>query len=337
LFKTRKKSMKKYDTHPAADLFPPMTEKELQGLIQDIKDNGQREPATFWCGKLIDGRNRATACERLNISLSSCEIDPATDPVGFVISHNLQRRHLTPSQRSMVAAKHKKLLEPAAKERQRAAGGDKAKALPAILPEALKGDSRDVAAAAAGVSGRLVDAAEKVIEKGTPELQASVANGQLSVSRAAKIADAPKNKQAALVTKPRKAREKKAHSPAVDDGSEPIADALGKAVPDSLVTVFKQLPVWKQAMHKVSEAKEALTKIKEQGAAAMHLDVAETERLLDQARINFKFAMPHTECVKCRRRPEASCKHCRGQGWLNEATLNACVSDADKSWLEARE
>lgn len=197
--------MKNYEVHPAADLFPLMSGDEFKGLVNDIRDNGQREPATFWNGKLIDGRNRANACKELGVELDACELDPETDPVKWVVSHNLHRRHLSASQKSQVALKLKKLLEPEAKETSKAnlKRGPR-KPDKETLPHRENGQSRDKAAAMLGISGKLVDAAEKVEKKGTPELGAAVAAGKVSVSRAAKIADAPKEEQAALIDQPRK-------------------------------------------------------------------------------------------------------------------------------------
>ncbi len=214
--------MKTYEIHPAAHLFPLMSDDELAGLMQDITDNGQREPATLWNGKLIDGRNRATACERLGVELDCCELDSDTDPIKWVLSHNLHRRHLTPSQKAMVAVKLKELLEPEAKEKKKRKPKD---SVVEILPQQKREPaSRDKAAAAVGVSGKLVDAAEKVTKKGTPELQAAVTSGKVSVSKASKIADAPKDEQAALIDKP---------SPKVEKASpikQLIADEPNKLV-----------------------------------------------------------------------------------------------------------
>lgn len=214
-----------YEIHPAADLFPLMTAEELDGLISDISENGQREPATFWNGKLIDGRNRATACERLGLELDACELDPETDPIKWVLSHNLHRRHLTPTQKARVAEKLKELLEPAAKERQeksRAKKGEKvgAKAVEKLPPPSK---SRDEAAALLGISGKLVDASCKVTKKGTPELNAAVDSGKISVTRAAKIADAPKEQQAELIEAP---RQKPSEAPQVQRLIEQAADKM---------------------------------------------------------------------------------------------------------------
>jgi ParB-like chromosome segregation protein Spo0J len=205
--------MKSYEVHPAADLFPLMSDDELQGLVADIKENGQLEPVTFWNGKLVDGRNRANACKQLGIDVDACELDPEVtkDPLAWVVSHNLHRRHLSNGQKSQVALKLKKLLEPGAAEAKRdggkQAGNGRPKKDGAKLPQPKtkrKPRTRDKAAAMLGVSGKLVDAAEKVEKKGTPELNAAVASGKVSVTRAAKIADAPKEEQAALIDEPRK-------------------------------------------------------------------------------------------------------------------------------------
>lgn len=55
-------------THPAADLFPMMTDDEYTELVESIRTHGQREPV--WVdeqGRILDGRNRARACDQLGI------------------------------------------------------------------------------------------------------------------------------------------------------------------------------------------------------------------------------------------------------------------------------
>jgi hypothetical protein len=97
----------KYQIHPLAAAFPALAGSELNDLIDDIKRHGIREPIVLFEGKILDGRNRACAA-----ALAGLEEVPTTefDPVkagesaeDFVISMNLIRRHLTPSQKSALA------------------------------------------------------------------------------------------------------------------------------------------------------------------------------------------------------------------------------------------
>ena len=58
-----------YDVHPAAEIFPLMSDEEFKGLVADIQEHGLREPIVLHDGKVLDGRNRVRACEELGIEL----------------------------------------------------------------------------------------------------------------------------------------------------------------------------------------------------------------------------------------------------------------------------
>ncbi|MCC6492063.1 MAG: hypothetical protein IT424_03475 [Pirellulales bacterium] len=196
-------AVEEYEIHPAANIFPMMPAAELQELADDIRVNGQREPIVYFQGKLLDGRNRVEACAIAGVEPDACEIDEEDiagnkfDAVAYVLSTNLHRRHLDESQRAMIGLEVEKYHATLAKERQREAGGDRrAKALVALLPPAPeKGRSRDKAAAAVGVSPRLVSFAKRVAQDGAPELAAAVSSGKVSVSVAAKLAKAVPDKE----------------------------------------------------------------------------------------------------------------------------------------------
>jgi len=58
--------------HPAANLFPAMSETELRELGADIKKNGMTSPILLWPGddgnySLLDGRNRLNAMELVGL------------------------------------------------------------------------------------------------------------------------------------------------------------------------------------------------------------------------------------------------------------------------------
>ncbi|MFC5391217.1 hypothetical protein [Bosea vestrisii] len=71
-------------------------------LFEDRK-NGVIEPIVFLGGAVLDGRNRYMAARELGIEYPRCDYI-GDDPLGFVISRNLARRHLSESQRAAVAA-----------------------------------------------------------------------------------------------------------------------------------------------------------------------------------------------------------------------------------------
>lgn len=50
--KDKGNNMTEYKIHPAANLVPMATETEQRALTQDIDDNGQKEEATLYRGKI---------------------------------------------------------------------------------------------------------------------------------------------------------------------------------------------------------------------------------------------------------------------------------------------
>lgn len=110
-----------------------------------------------------------------------------SDPVAYVLSLNLHRRHLTPSQLAMVGARAREIYDKQAKDRQKR----KPHSVQENLPE-QKGQSRDAVGKTVGVSGKSIDHATRVIEKGIPELAQAVDEGKMAVSTAAMTSKAPR-------------------------------------------------------------------------------------------------------------------------------------------------
>jgi hypothetical protein len=175
-----------------------LPEDKLLELADDIEKNGQREAILILDGKILDGRNRSCACQLKRIKPVTKIVTDIDDPVAYVLSLNLHRRHLTPSQASMCAARARELYEQQAKERM--VSGKKSDP-PVNLPEG-KSDARDAAGKAFGVSGKSVDFAKKVIDKGIPELAKAVDEGRMAVSTAAVLSSEPEDVQRAEVNNP---------------------------------------------------------------------------------------------------------------------------------------
>jgi ParB-like chromosome segregation protein Spo0J len=165
--------------HPVAKLFPLMDEKTFDELLEDIEAHGQLVPIWLHEGQIIDGRNRYHACLELGIEPQFREWDRRGDLVDFVLGLNLKRRHLTATQRAVVAFRMLPVLEAKAKERQ----GRRAEAVdPEILPE-RKGDSRDEAAAMVSVSGRYVSDVKRIAAE-APEKLKELETGTLTLQAA---------------------------------------------------------------------------------------------------------------------------------------------------------
>lgn len=86
--------------HPLSQAFPSMGDEDFQALKDDIEVNGQREPVMILDGMVLDGWHRYRACVELDIKPTQFNFSPDDDPVVFVKSQNLHRRHLTASQRA---------------------------------------------------------------------------------------------------------------------------------------------------------------------------------------------------------------------------------------------
>jgi len=107
------------------------------------------------------------------------------NPVAYVISLNLRRRHLDESQRAMVAARLANMRQGERTDKQPSAN--------------LQKVARADAATMLNVSTRSVSSARAVLDHGTDELKHAVDSGHLAVSVAAKAAELPKAQQREIV------------------------------------------------------------------------------------------------------------------------------------------
>jgi N6-adenosine-specific RNA methylase IME4 len=170
----------KFEFHPLADIFPLIEGAELDELVADIKANGLNQCIELYEGKILDGRNRYRACLAAGVEPLAVQYR-GDDPVGYVISANLRRRHLDESQRAMVAAKLATL---------KLGDNQHSEGLPIGRGSELL-----------NVGERTVARAREVQEFGAPELVDAVERGAVSVSAAADIATQPIEEQREIVAR----------------------------------------------------------------------------------------------------------------------------------------
>jgi N6-adenosine-specific RNA methylase IME4 len=195
-----------HQVHPAAALFPMIGEVEWPSFLDDIRTNGQRKKivrilvGNVWA--ILDGRNRLKACLELKIEplfrTFGDEANDGSDPIAFVVSENIHRRHLNETQRAFVGAELVPMYEAAAKERMVAGKKD---------PTLNSGQGRapssaELAARAVNVGKASIEAALKVNREGAPEVIDAARNrGQIKVSTAANLVNLPQHEQQEIVQK----------------------------------------------------------------------------------------------------------------------------------------
>lgn len=163
--------------HPLAEALPILPGHQLDELADDIRENGLQVPVTKFEGMVLDGRNRYLACKKAKVKVRYEEFGDG-DPVQFIVSHNLSRRHLDPSKRAAYILKLN-----AARDIWASRGRPKKGSRDPFIGDMAK---------AAGVSSATMKRARRV-QKKDPKKFEQVAAGEITVSEAAREVDQNKN------------------------------------------------------------------------------------------------------------------------------------------------
>jgi ParB-like chromosome segregation protein Spo0J len=157
--------------HPIANIFPLIEGQEFRELAEDVRAHGLRESIVLHDGMILDGRNRFRACQAAQVDARFTVYDGA-DPVAYVVSLNLRRRHLNESQRAMVAARIANLGE----------GRPAQNAGAPLLGEtpSIAGVSQTAAGKMLNVSTASVERAATVRDHATPDLIEKVERGTVA-------------------------------------------------------------------------------------------------------------------------------------------------------------
>jgi ParB-like chromosome segregation protein Spo0J len=90
--------------HRYANIFPMMNDEEFNQLVDSIRNHGLHHPIVTFEGKILDGRNRYSACQKAGVKPHYIEYK-GDDSIGYVERSNLHRRHLNYDQQASVVAK----------------------------------------------------------------------------------------------------------------------------------------------------------------------------------------------------------------------------------------
>lgn len=304
--------------HPISEIFPDIAGKEFDELVEDIRKHGQKQPLEMYQGKILDGRNRWRACQALGIKPKTKDYK-GNDPVGHVISLNLTRRHLSESQRAMIADKLSTLGH----------GGARRSASANLRLET----TATKAASALNVSPRSVDNAHKVHEKGTKALQKAVERDEIAVSTAAVLADAPAEIQRAAVKDHGKDAPALAKQVAKDRAegkpTEPPVKPLGREIPpDVLTRIELEQGMVDEMSGLLVQLARLLTAYEKQilpkGRPENEHKQTKFRDPLDRLSYAIRKSRPASICPFCKLVPEAreTCGYCLGAGYVSGAQID---------------
>lgn len=173
-----------YDVHESADTFDMLDDSAFEKLKASIDKHGQLVPIVLYDGKILDGRNRAKACDQLGLRPKTTTLEEVESPAVWAYEINENRRHLTASQKAAAGVILKRKLEAETKARSRL-NLKRGPELSTLTGRENRGESRKKAAEVVGVSEGYVHEAEKIMED-SPETFEQVRAGLKTLQQAKK-------------------------------------------------------------------------------------------------------------------------------------------------------
>lgn len=297
--------------HPLADTYP-MAEDDIPELSESIKAIGQLHPIITFDGMILDGRRRHEACKLAKIEPNTREYRGKSDwasLVRFVQGANDLRRHLSTSQRAVVAFKMTKLA---------ADNGD---------PKCANlRKSQAEAAEVLGVSGRSVVSASKVVQNAAAPIIKAVEAGEVKVSDAAAIANLPKAEQTAALNAVRSGEASTLREAAASGEPESVTieDSVGQVVPAKLEGVFsdKQFDKQQRALGAVKSWAKKLGDT----PAASYLHLQSFVAAITELQKQLKFESPYAVCPYCQAK-KPKCEACKGRGFVTKPIYDGAPSE----------
>lgn len=281
--------MTAYKDHPLANLLPLLTQPELRDLADDIRANGLLAPVTLFEGKILDGRNRYRACKLAGVEPKFREFK-GKDALAFVLSANVHRRHLSESQRAMIAARV------ATMERGRPQGEGEAGSKKATADAARELD----------VSPATVKRAKQVLREAPAADVAAVESGEKTVGQVV-----------------REMKERK--PPAVE-----VLDKTGHPVPASILADWRHAESFQPLLTDISRVKAAVEKGLAEDPLAFREVSNTLIAELASAYAQLKQLLPYAVCPTCQGHSRDRCKLCKGRGYISQFAWKQYVPEETK-------
>jgi hypothetical protein len=285
-----------FKDHPLATILPLMEESELRELAEDILTNGLRAPITLFENKILDGRNRYRACRMVNVEPKIRHFNG--DPVAFIVSANVHRRHLSESQRAMVAAQIAG-LKPGRPQSGENSANVRNKTSAAKAAEALN------------VGTRSVETAKKVLREAPAKEIRAIERGEKTVSAVAKEI--------------KEAREE----------TEQRLDKTGYPIPETILEDWDRADS-RELLNKISDVRSKL-KTALEGRDVIFAEVSNpTIADLNNAYTSLKCVIPYAVCTSCQGLAREKCSLCKRRGFLSEFAWRSYVPEEAKRIREKR-
>jgi ParB family chromosome partitioning protein len=306
--------------------------------------NGQLQPVIVdGDNHLIIGLRRFTAAKKLGWkTIKAVRID-LENPLDAIRDENDEREPLSIEERVELG----KLIEATevekAKYRQGRAGSERSGKLPEHK-EQEKGESREKAAEAVGMSRHTYEAAKTVVDNAVPEIIEQVDAGNMPVSTAAEAAKLSGSRQKAIAEYFAEGRAKEGRKaikaanghakklerqPGDDEQEDPITDAGGIDVPAHARAAFHAVKDIEVVCRKIDAIRHEIDANKDKpGWESLLLD--SITQALTNARQTLYQSRPMHVCPYCGGKGEKrgeKCNCCKGRGWTIKATYSQWARD----------
>lgn len=294
--------------HPYAELFPLHDGARLDDLVADIGGNGLLDPITLYLDKILDGRRRYLACAKAGVE-PRFEVFSGDDraALSFACSKNLPRRHLSDTERAMIAAQIANMKR-----------GFNHPVNPSVDGLSEKPVSAAQAAEMMDVSEISVERAKKVVKGGTPALKEAVKTGKLSLTDGAAVANEPANVQNQAVKDVQNGKAGTA-TEAVKKRNFATQDRAGNDWPAHIlpaVEASRELNAFRLKIAALVEQAEAFS----EGPMRTHIEWTPIIEALEKIRKACLNGKPDNLCPYCQGSGKAgergTCRPCRGSGWV---------------------